>query len=162
MCDYSAQAPRQRKAKLGEKLATNVIGFGNRNAVGFTEPHNRHCAVCLEPGTKIELQGIPASWLIRHNIPAGSRIQAIVTERTLSQPFDGRTIVADMLMFSKGVEVHLSRLRKLKNITATVRMFPAELPQVVPIQSEIEDQFQNESSAPVSNPTYIRINEPAF
>jgi hypothetical protein len=59
MCDYSLQAIRSRPARVGEDLLVYDFGTGTKGfapaTVSITDPGA--CAVCLTPGTEIEING---------------------------------------------------------------------------------------------------------
>ena len=59
MCDYSLQAIRSRPAKVGEDLMVYDFGTGTKGFAPQTVPFSdaRACAVCLTPGTEIEING---------------------------------------------------------------------------------------------------------
>jgi hypothetical protein len=58
MCDYSLESFARRDAKSGDQLRTEKLsGFGS---VGLVAPDAPQTAVCLRPGTKLIVSGIPA------------------------------------------------------------------------------------------------------
>ena len=59
MCDYSLESFARRDAKTGDQLKTEKIdGYGS---VGLVAPDAPQIAVCLAPGTRLIVSGIPAS-----------------------------------------------------------------------------------------------------
>jgi hypothetical protein len=68
MCDYSLKAFARRDAKSGDQLRTRTLGgFGS---VGLVAPDAPKTAVCLRPGTKLIVSGIPALWQKAWNVGA--------------------------------------------------------------------------------------------
>ena len=58
MCDYSLESFARRDAQLGDQLRTEKIGgFGS---VGLVAPGAPRIAVCMRPGTRLIVSGIPA------------------------------------------------------------------------------------------------------
>lgn len=58
MCDYSLESFARRDAKSGDQLRTEKIG--GYGSVGLVAPDAPRTAVCLRPGTKLIVSGIPA------------------------------------------------------------------------------------------------------
>jgi hypothetical protein len=59
MCDYSLESLARRDAKIGDQLKTAKIG--THGTVGLVAPDSAETAVCLRPGTRLIVSGIPAS-----------------------------------------------------------------------------------------------------
>lgn len=59
MCDYSLESLARRDAKIGDQLRTARIG--THGTVGLVAPDQTETAVCLCPGTRLIVSGIPAS-----------------------------------------------------------------------------------------------------
>jgi hypothetical protein len=59
MCDYSLESLARRDAKIGDQLTTAKIG--THGTVGLVAPDCAETAVCLRPGTRLIVSGIPAS-----------------------------------------------------------------------------------------------------
>jgi len=57
MCDYSLESFARRDAKSGDQLRTEKIG--SYRSVGLVAPDAPQTAVCLRPGTKLIVSGIP-------------------------------------------------------------------------------------------------------
>src|SRR5215469_5051266 len=58
MCDYSLESFARRDAKTGDQLRTEKIGgYGSVGLVALDAPQ---VAVCLRPGTRLIVSGIPA------------------------------------------------------------------------------------------------------
>jgi hypothetical protein len=58
MCDYSLESFARRDAKSGDQLRTEKIG--GYGSVGLVAPDEPKTAVCLRPGTRLIVSGIPA------------------------------------------------------------------------------------------------------
>lgn len=57
MCDYSLESFARRDAKAGDQLRTERIG--GYGSVGLVAPDAPQVAVCLRPGTRLIVSGIP-------------------------------------------------------------------------------------------------------
>jgi hypothetical protein len=68
MCDYSLESFARRDAKSGDRLKTDKIG--RDGSVGLVAPDAPQTAVCLRPGTKLVISGIPALLQKAWNIEA--------------------------------------------------------------------------------------------
>src|ERR1700724_2449065 len=58
MCDYSLESFARRDAQTGDQLRTEKIG--GYGSVGLVAPGAPQIAVCLCPGTRLIVSGIPA------------------------------------------------------------------------------------------------------
>jgi hypothetical protein len=58
MCDYSLESFARRDAKSGDQLRTEKVG--GYGSIGLVAPDAPQTAVCLRPGTKLIVSGIPA------------------------------------------------------------------------------------------------------
>src|SRR5215471_17734059 len=58
MCDYSLESFARRDAKSGDQLRTEKIG--GYGSLGLVAPDAPQVAVCLRPGTRLIVSGIPA------------------------------------------------------------------------------------------------------
>jgi hypothetical protein len=68
MCDYSLESFARRDAKSGDQLKTVKIGcYGS---VGLVAPDAPQTAVCLRPGTKLIVSGVPALLQKARNVGA--------------------------------------------------------------------------------------------
>jgi hypothetical protein len=63
MCDFSLEAVRSRRAKVGDKLTSHKFNSGT---TGFCAPEDQGMAVCLLPGTELsfaeEVRQWPVPW----------------------------------------------------------------------------------------------------
>lgn len=59
MCDYSLESTARRDAAVGDQLKTAKIGV--HGTVGLVSHDNPATAVCLMPGARLVVSGIPAS-----------------------------------------------------------------------------------------------------
>jgi len=59
MCDYSLESFARRDARAGDQLRTEKIG--GYGSVGLVTPAAPDVAVCLCPGTRLIVSGIPAT-----------------------------------------------------------------------------------------------------
>lgn len=59
MCDYSLEAYRKRDAQKGDRLVLHTFGGTGHGTKGFVDPADPDCAVCIKPGTRLEI-GSPA------------------------------------------------------------------------------------------------------
>ena len=57
MCDYSAESVRRRQALESDRLKVAHIGL--HQTVGLVDPNTPKIAVCMIPGTKLIISGIP-------------------------------------------------------------------------------------------------------
>jgi hypothetical protein len=51
-CDYSLHHVKSRPAKVGDKLTTHNFNTGTR---GFAAPEDARTAVCILPGTELDI-----------------------------------------------------------------------------------------------------------
>jgi hypothetical protein len=68
MCEYSLESVARRNARLGDQLRTEKIG--SYGSVGLVAPNAPQTAVCLRPGTKLIVSGIPARLQKAWNVEA--------------------------------------------------------------------------------------------
>lgn len=71
MCDYSLHAIRNRLAEEGENLvvqqfSTNSKGLASPS--GFLATQEQECAVCIPPGAKLRMRGIPRHIRRQYNV----------------------------------------------------------------------------------------------
>ncbi|MGH6828730.1 MAG: hypothetical protein ACREFW_07455 [Rhizomicrobium sp.] len=59
MCDYSLESAARRDAAVGDQLKTTKIGI--HGTTGLASPAESATAVCLRPGAKLIISGIPES-----------------------------------------------------------------------------------------------------
>lgn len=59
MCDYSLESLARRDAKIGDQLRTAKIG--THGTVGLVAPDSAETAICMRPGSRLIVSGIPAS-----------------------------------------------------------------------------------------------------
>jgi len=130
MCDYSLMAVPNRLAQEGEELVahrfpTGSLGlaspndlkraacpppahktFWNRLADFFNPPKTDPvCAVCIPPGARLELQGLPVR--LQHEFGVGA--DEIVTFTQISAAVNS---YRDAVRFSNGRELRLQELRE--------------------------------------------------
>ncbi|HXR94442.1 MAG TPA: hypothetical protein VN718_01090 [Rhizomicrobium sp.] len=58
MCDYSLESAARRDAAVGDQLKTARIGV--HGTIGLVSRHDPETAVCLLPGARLVVSGIPA------------------------------------------------------------------------------------------------------
>jgi hypothetical protein len=58
MCDYSLESAARRDAAVGDQLKTAKIGV--HGTIGLVSRNNPATAVCLLPGARLVVSGIPA------------------------------------------------------------------------------------------------------
>ena len=57
MCDYSLESAARRDAAVGDQLKT--AGIGVHGTIGLVSRHDPETAVCLLPGARLVVSGIP-------------------------------------------------------------------------------------------------------
>jgi len=89
MCDYSLESFARRDAKSGDQLRTEKIG--GYGSIGLVAPDAPQTAVCLRPGTKLIVSGIPAL------LQKAWNVEAVVVAT-----FEQRSATRLMGLFSRG------------------------------------------------------------
>lgn len=97
MCDYSLEMYRNRKAEAGDRLVTTRFPTGS---IGMTAQGDIACAVCIEEGTVLKMEGMPAVFRERHDF-------AEVEAATFFRSPHG--IYRDSVRFENGVELVLQQ-----------------------------------------------------
>lgn len=131
MCDYSLMAVPNRLAQEGEELVTHRFPTGSLGLASFDDlkrataytprvkkslwktlknffdpPQNEPvCAVCIPPGARLQLEGLPAR--LQHEFGIGP-----VEEVTFTQISAAVNSYRDAIRFSNGRRLRLQELRE--------------------------------------------------
>lgn len=74
---------RAHPANVGERLATQIFRIsGDQQVVMFTDPKLRECAVCVAPGSRLEVRALPLRIRERYGLPDVFVAQFIYHERS--------------------------------------------------------------------------------
>ncbi len=106
MCDYSLEAYRTRPAQTGEKYVTHRF---DRGSIGLASPADCTTAVCMQPDTKLRLEGIPEDVQRRFGVSGEEEVTFV---RLDQGPYH------DGIRFENGVEITLQTLRT--GVSATI------------------------------------------
>ena len=135
MCDYSLMAVPNRLAQEGEELVTHRFPTGSLGLASladlkraatpplaqktywavlkeFLNPPKTDpvCAVCIPPGARLELQGLPPR--LQHDLGLG-----LVEQVTFTQVTASANSYRDAVRFANGRELRLQELREGLRVT---------------------------------------------
>jgi hypothetical protein len=79
VCDYSLANEKSRLAVVGEDLRFSLFGSGSVGLVSTTGP--RDTAVCIPPGAKLQLSGIPEGICIQYGVKPVEEV--VFTQRNM-------------------------------------------------------------------------------
>jgi hypothetical protein len=124
MCDYSLHAYENRPARAGEALRLTKFKTGG-GSIGMMDPSAPDVAVCVLPGTKAVLSGIPIGIQKEHGVSAIEPVTFETKDRHGTPHRDG-------VRFQNGASVILQELEGSMMTLATVATQGDERPAVSP------------------------------